>query len=71
MSDYEEGQNAAWQYHNLPAFASFSRDVDGSEAIKLFKPPVNESMVMVSTPIPKNRADWIKGFNDWKKENMT
>ena len=69
MTDYEEGQYCAECYFNSKVFASFIRDITGADAIKLYRPPVTESLMMVSTPMPKDRADWIKGFDDWMKEN--
>jgi hypothetical protein len=68
-ADYLEGYKAGEQYHNSPCYASYARDITGEQAIKLFKPPITESPMMVASPLPKDRRDWIEGFNDWQKEN--
>lgn len=70
MTDYEEGREAAEQYFNSRCYAQFTRDITGEHAIKFFKPPVNESLMMVYSPMPKDRAEWMKGFDDWKAENI-
>ena len=61
---YFEGVRACQSYYNSQGFAGLSRYVRAEEAIKLFMPPVNEQLIQVSTPLPKPRRDWIKGFKE-------
>jgi len=61
---YLEGVRAAQCYYNGQAFGGFTRNVRAEDAIKLFLPPVNEMMTQISTPLPKPRKDWIKGFKE-------
>lgn len=71
MSDevnyFEQGREACRQYYTSQAFASLTRNVKAEQAIKLFWPPVEEALIMVSTPLPKPRQKWIAGF---KKEQI-
>jgi hypothetical protein len=62
--DYLEGVRAAHSYYNGQGYAGYTRNVRADDAIKLFLPPVTEMMTMVSSPLPKPRRDWIKGFKE-------
>ena len=62
---YLEGVRAAQLYYNAQAYAALTRNIRAEDAIRLFLPPVNEMLTQISTPLPKPRKDWIKGF---KKE---
>lgn len=66
--DYIDGAHAAEAYYSSQGFASYTRFVRAEDAIKLFLPPVNEAMIQTSTPMPKPRRDWMKGFTDRQKE---
>ena len=63
-SDYLEGVRAAQCYYRSQGFSGFTRNVRAEDAIKLFLPPVVEMMTQISTPLPKPRKDWIKGFKE-------
>ena len=61
---YLEGVRSAQIYHRSQAYASLTREVRAEDAIKLFLPPVNEMLTQISTPLPKPRKDWIRGFKE-------
>ena len=61
---YLEGVRAAQSYYRSHVFAGFTRAIRAEDAIKLFLPPVNEMLVQISSPLPKPRRDWIKGFKE-------
>ena len=61
---YLEGVRAAQIYYNSQGFAGYTRNIRPEDAIKLFLPPVNEMLTQISTPLPKPRKDWIKGFKE-------
>ena len=63
-SDYLEGVRAARSYYYSQGFAGFTRTVRAEDAIRLFLPPVNEMLTQISSPLPKPRRDWIKGFKE-------
>ena len=62
---FEQGQKACQAYYKSQAFAGLTRGVKADQAIKLFWPPTDEQLIMVSMPLPKPRQKWIAGF---KKE---
>lgn len=69
ISDYfKEGQRAATYYYRVYYPAGYIRDANPELVIKLFLPPVEEQLMQISTPLPKNRKKWISGF---KKEQIT
>jgi hypothetical protein len=62
--DYLDGARAAQYYYHSQAYGSLTRYVKAEDAMRLFWPPVEESMMQVQTPLPKPRRDWIKGFKE-------
>ena len=64
---FEQGQRAARGYYKSQAMAGLTRYIKPEEAIKLFWPNAEETLMMVSTPMPKPRQKWISGF---RKEQM-
>ncbi len=60
--EHYEGAKAADYYYNSQGFSALTRDVMAEDAVKLFLPPLVESLTQVAAPMPKNRKDWIKGF---------
>lgn len=50
---------------NSPSLHWVSKTVRAEDAMRLFLPPVIETAMGISTPLPKARQEWIKGF---KKE---
>ena len=52
-------------YYNDPGFAGLVRGIRPEDAIKLFFPPAEEAMMMISRPLDKDRVDWIAG---WKQQ---
>lgn len=61
-SHYEQGQQDCRAYYESQGFAALSRTIRPEDAMRLFWPPVNEQLMMVSTPMPKDRAKWMVGF---------
>ncbi len=68
MDMYQEGRKAAKAYYTSQGFFGFTRFVKAEDAIRLFLPPVEEALVQISTPLPKKRQAWVKGFKDQQKE---
>jgi len=62
LTNKEQGAYDANAFYTWRAYASLPRDIRAEEAIKLFLPPVTETMVQYVAPMPKDRKDWIKGF---------
>ena len=67
-ADYEKGKQAAVSYYGSQGFAGYTRNIRPEDAIKLYIKPVNEMNVQMPTPLPKPRADWIKGFREQQTE---
>lgn len=61
--DYLDGARAAQHYHKAHGYG-YAKNVRGEDVIKLYLPPVVEYLTQVSSPMPKPRKDWIKGFNE-------
>jgi len=69
MSDnYEKGRVAHHQYLTSRQFTQFDRDLSGEDGAKLFLPPVPQDNMMVSRPLPKPYAEWIRGWDAAMKE---
>jgi len=64
---FEQGQSDARGYYSSQALAGLTRYIKPEDAIRIYWPPVEESLMMVSTPMPKSRQKWIAGF---RKEQM-
>lgn len=69
MSDYEDGYKAYNIFINSSSFAFIDRNIYANDAAKLFLPPVNEINMGMASPLPKDRQDWINGFNDARKND--
>lgn len=67
-SNEKDGREAAKAYFDSQAYSSLTNDIIASDAAKLFLPPVVESMNQISTPMPKARVEWIKGFENMISE---
>lgn len=70
MSDenYAKGKQAAISYYSSQGFYGFTRNIRPEDAIKLYLKPVNEMNLQMPTPLPKSRADWIRGFREQQAE---
>ncbi len=64
---FEQGKEDARRYYTSQAFAALTRGIRPEDAIKLYWPNVEESLMMVSTPLPKPRRDWIAGFREGQR----
>lgn len=62
--DYDDGVAACKNYYKGQGFSGYTVNVRAEDAIKLYLPPVVEYMTQVSSPLPKARKDWIKGFKN-------
>ena len=65
---FKQGQRDARSYHASQAFTGLSRFLQAEAAMKLYWPPVEESMVMFSSPLPSPRQKWLAGF---RQERLT
>lgn len=70
MSHYQQGQRAFDALCKSPNYAFVQLPLPAESAIKLFLPPVNELMSMLATPYPKDRQEWMDGFNDRQTEYL-
>ena len=61
--DYKDGANAAISFYKSRC-NGFSFNIRAEDAIKMYLPPVVEYLTQVSSPLPKPRKDWIKGFKE-------
>lgn len=61
--DYKDGVRAAISYHAAHGYG-YVKNIRGEDAIKMHLPVVTEYLTQVSSPLPKPREDWIKGFNE-------
>ena len=61
---YLEGVRAARAFYYSKHYGGLDRNLRAEDAIKLFLPPVVEYMTQVSSPLPKPRKDWIKGYKE-------
>ena len=61
---YLEGVRAAQSYYTSQGFAGYTRHIRAEDAARLYLPPLTEQMIMVSTPLPKPRRDWLRGFKE-------
>lgn len=69
MSDpYQAGRDAYAAWATSPACAQFSRDTPAAVAARFFLPPVDEANMQMSRPLPADRADWLRGFEDARAE---
>lgn len=60
---YMQGVRAAQSYYASHSHG-FDRHVRAEDVIKMYMPPVEEYLTQVSSPMPKPRKDWIKGFEE-------
>lgn len=61
---YLEGVRAAQTFYGSKYYGGFDQNIKAEDAIKIFLPPVVEYLTQVSSPLPKPRKDWIKGFKE-------
>ncbi len=68
LTKYEEGRRDRNRFLFSQGFASLSRNITATDAMRLFLPPVKNDMVQMSRPLPKPFQDWVDGWNDCKAE---
>lgn len=66
---YLNGHAAYGAFMNSPSYAGFDKGVSAEDVMRLFLPPVNEAMTSISSPLPKARREWIKGWNKARDES--
>lgn len=69
--DYLHGVRCCQSYYNGQAFSGYTKNIKAEDAIKLFLPPVVEYFTQVSSPLPKHRKDWIRGFKEEQVNILT
>ena len=68
--NYLAGVRAAQAYYIAHGYGLI-KNVRAEDAIKLFLPPVQEYLTQVTSPLPKPRKDWIKGFKEEQTNILT
>jgi len=68
MTDYEAGQQDRKGFVNSQGYAGISRNITAEDATLLFWPPITNDMMQVARPMPKDRKEWVEGWNDEKSE---
>ena len=66
---YNAGQAAYHAWKTSPHFQQFARTAPVEEVMRLFLPPISQDLVQVSRPLPKDRQEWLQGFNDAKDQD--
>lgn len=61
--DYLNGVRAAQSYYKANCYG-YSKHARAEDVMRLHWPPVDEQMVQFSTPLPRPRQDWIRGFKE-------
>jgi len=61
---YLDGVRSAQAFYHSKHYCGFDQNIRAEDAIKLFLPPVVEYLTQVTSPLPKPRKDWIKGFKE-------
>ena len=58
-----DGVRAAQNYYSAHGYG-FAKYVKAEDVIKMYLPPVVEHLTQISSPLPKPRKDWIRGFRE-------
>lgn len=64
--DYLCGRDAYHAWTNSPYFAGYDHSIPARDVMRIFLPPVPESMTQMAQPLPKSYREWIRGFEDAK-----
>jgi len=67
LSFFEQGRECCKGYYTSQAYAGLTRNITAELAIRMYLPPIEESLVQVAMPMPKDRQKWLAGF---KKEQL-
>lgn len=62
--NYQAGARAAMAVYNSPNYAWITKPMNPRDAMRLFLPPVNEMRMEMQMPLPQDRQDWMKGFEE-------
>lgn len=68
MTPYECGREAFDCLITSKHYTFIKYPVDADVAVKIFFPPVKEMNTMISSPLPRDRQQWMKGFKERQEE---
>jgi len=65
-----QGRKDFRAYRSSPSYSGIQNafDIDAKDIMKLFWPPVKESMSQVQSPLPKDRREWLRGWELERQE---
>ena len=66
--DFVAGRRARRAFVTSVLYAAYDNALPPEEAMKLFLPPVSESLVQIARPLPQDRQDWIRGWEEERAE---
>lgn len=61
---YEQGKRDHAAYLESKIYASFPRDLNARDGMRIFLPCIIQPQLMMATPLPKERLEWMRGWND-------
>ncbi len=65
---YEQGRSDRKAFVTSQGFSSISRTIRGEDALLIFFPNVQQDLMQVARPMPPDRKEWLKGWDDEKTE---
>lgn len=65
---YQAGRDAYHAWAFSPACAQFDINAPAAVAAPFFLPPVEEANLQMSRPLPPDRLDWLRGFEDARRD---
>lgn len=68
---YQLGKIAYKAWATSPLLAQFDKHAPAKDVMRLFLPPVPQDMMQVARPMPKEYREWLRGFEDEKREVTT
>lgn len=69
MADaYDEGREAYRVWVTSPVTAQFDPETPAEVAMRYFLPPIEQSMAQFVQPLPADRREWLRGFEDARAE---
>ena len=64
MDHYKEGMKAAIQLYGSKHYQYISKPVRPEDAMKVFLPPIPQTLMQIPTPVPADREQWLRGFRE-------
>lgn len=68
--NYEEGRKARKGYVVSQHYAGLSNNITPDTAMKIFLPPIINDKMEIQRPLPKDRKEWVRGWNDEVAEEL-